>query len=167
MTAIAIPIRGDSSLYRRGSSYSQSKQLQKTSFVFDQPATQPEASVLYTEQVFYYYQAISDLESLTQLPDNWDGHGAQPVDDIAQEAATRMLRRLMVHGVPRPDILPTSNGGVAFEWESKQISLSLEIESYRETRACVWSSTEDEQEGPLNYLTGVVADALKLLATVK
>ncbi len=167
MTAITIPIRGDSSLYRRRSSYSHNEQLQKTAFVFDQPTTQPDVHVLYREQNLHYYQAISDIEALTQLPDNWDGHGAQSVDDIAQEAATRMLRTLMKHGITRPDVLPTSNGGVAFEWESRRINVSLEIEAYREPRVCIWSTTEDEQEGPLVNLAGNFAEALNLLATVK
>lgn len=114
-----------------------------------------------------YNQAISDIELLALLPDNWDGYGAQPVDGIAQESAIQMLRTFMGFGVPRPDISPTSNGGVAFEWERSQVNLSLEIEAYRETRACVWSNAEDEQEGLLINLTGAVADARDLLATVK
>lgn len=165
MTAITAPFPGDSSLYRRRSRYRQNKQLLKTSFVFDQPSAQPAGIALDAELVFQYHQAFGDVESLARLPDNWDGHGAQAVDDIAQEAAVRMLNALMMSGFPRPNILPTSNGGVAFEWESQQVHLSLEFEAYRDVRACVWSSTEDEQEGPLTNLLGTVANALRLIGT--
>lgn len=163
MTAAATAISGYStSIHRPSPTYFDDDTHQMTSFVFDRPQAQPKTGDLQAKAASQY-QAINDIWALGRLPDNWDGYGALSVDYMAQKIAVNLLTGLMKFEIPRPDILPTANGGVALEWETAQINLALEINPYRDIRACIWSSSDGELEGPIEYLVSDVINAFNEL----
>jgi hypothetical protein len=54
---------------------------------------------------------------LTNLPANWDTYGAHPVNPITAAAAVEFLRRIVPSSLKAPPtVVPTSAGGLQFEW---------------------------------------------------
>ena len=167
MTAASVPIRGSSaSIHRHSNTYFDEDPYELTSFVFDRPQARQHADAALQSRDVLYHEVTRDVWALASLPDNWDGYGAQSVDHVAQRVAISLLVQLIGFDVPKPDILPTANGGVALEWENNQINLAIEIDPYRDVRACIWTCSDDEREGPLEYLTTEVSNAFtKLMAS--
>lgn len=68
------------------------------------------------------------LDSLTALPQGWDGEGASGVSEVAASEAEQLLARVAVDGAPRPFLAPTAEGGVSFEWRSPACTVIVEVE---------------------------------------
>jgi hypothetical protein len=82
------------------------------------PAVRP---FLYQE-----YAAHQILSQLSELPENWDGYGAAPIECDTANNAHRALNVLLL-SAPVPEITPNTNGTVSFEWESRFGHAHLEI----------------------------------------
>lgn len=70
----------------------------------------------------------SRLEALSKLPGGWlDGEGVTPTP-VAVEAARHLVWVLLNHGVPRPRIAPTPDGGLEAEWSlaDREVSVTFE-----------------------------------------
>lgn len=68
------------------------------------------------------------LDELIELPPDWDGYGAQPIDRQALIFAARVIDAATRHGLPTPEIFPVPSGGVQLEWVSRSMELEFEIE---------------------------------------
>lgn len=70
--------------------------------------------------------AEEEINSYSELEDDWDGYGARALDpktiQNALSAATRLIGR-----APLPDLTPNSNGTISMEWESADGLAHLEI----------------------------------------
>jgi hypothetical protein len=66
------------------------------------------------------------IEELAALPENWDGYGAL---GISAETTLNALKALdaFLDDVPTPEITPSPNGTLSFEWESPRGVAHLEI----------------------------------------
>src|SRR4051794_6110756 len=61
--------------------------------------------------------AFETLMNVLDLEENWDSHGARPVDWRTVLRSLRFLRGFhQLHTVAPPSVVPTSAGGVQFEW---------------------------------------------------
>jgi hypothetical protein len=63
------------------------------------------------------------LEHFATLKADWDSYGALPIDPRAIECARRLLA-VMSH---EPQMVPTTRGGVQFEWHRDGIDVELDI----------------------------------------
>jgi hypothetical protein len=66
---------------------------------------------------------------LGNLPENWDSYEARPVDPRCAMAAIQLIMSVFGPAVPTPAVVPTSRGGVQFEWHREGVDLEIEIES--------------------------------------
>lgn len=64
------------------------------------------------------------LDAYSALNKNWDGYGAEPIDPKIIDRAKQMLDGLAV----MPDVYPTSNSTIQFEFERGEDYLEVEIE---------------------------------------
>lgn len=66
------------------------------------------------------------IEELAALPENWDGYGALRISAETTRNALKALD-ILRKDVPMPDITPSPNGTLSFEWESPKGAAHLEI----------------------------------------
>lgn len=109
--------------------------------------------------------AARKVASFLLLKPGWDSYGAAPVSFSTVYEALQLIVRFQAFGVPAPEIVPTSRGGVQFEWEVGGTELEIEVRP----DGCMLAVFEDEngeswdRELPRNDLAGVVP-ALERLA---
>jgi hypothetical protein len=82
---------------------------------------------------------VEKLADLSQLGENWDGYGALCPTQEAIVGAMSLALELFEEGTPLPDVFPTPNGSIQFEWSC--FGLDLEIEAIS-NRRCI-ASFED------------------------
>jgi len=70
-----------------------------------------------------------ELDEIAQLQGNWDGYGASAIDPSILAAARQFIRDLPEALAYRPHVVPTSSGGVQFEWHHESKILELEFET--------------------------------------
>ena len=67
-------------------------------------------------------------QQLTDLAPNWDSYGARPVNPITAKAAIEVLRRVVPSSLKvAPVVVPTTAGGLQFEWNVGTRSLEMEF----------------------------------------
>ncbi len=69
-------------------------------------------------------RAVADLATLEH---DWDSYGAPPIDSVLLVAGASLLLLTMRDNTPPPAVVPTSRGGLAFEWHTRGIDLEIEI----------------------------------------
>jgi hypothetical protein len=69
------------------------------------------------------------LMSFVNLEPNWNSYGARPVHESVARAASDLLRQLVRRTAPEPSVVPTSGGGVQFEWHTRNHDLEIELPS--------------------------------------
>ncbi|MGH7974771.1 MAG: hypothetical protein ACREBR_04550 [bacterium] len=67
------------------------------------------------------------LQELSQLKENWDSYGGKPISDLAIAQAELFLQTFEVIQANRPQIVPTSIGGLQLEWHQGGFDLEVEI----------------------------------------
>lgn len=72
---------------------------------------------------------LRELSQIGQLEGNWDSYGSLPPDPQCAVAAATLLLALIGPDTPHPQIVPTSRGGVQFEWHRAGADLEIDIES--------------------------------------
>lgn len=81
-------------------------------------------------------EAIAKLQVLTQLGGNWDSYGALAPTRDALLGAIQLAMDLFEERTPVPDVFPTPNGNIQFEWSHLGLDIEIEIESNRRCIAC-------------------------------
>ncbi len=71
-----------------------------------------------TYHVFELDAAKINIKELAQLPRNWDGYGALPIQEGTACNALAAADQLF-SWAPIPDIAPNPNGTISMEWESE------------------------------------------------
>ena len=64
---------------------------------------------------------LNRLNTLAQLPQNWDSYGAPPINSQTTERAALTLREILGTGeveVPLPFIAPAGDGTIVMEWKT-------------------------------------------------
>ncbi len=73
--------------------------------------------------------AVSQLVQLKDLPFDWNGYGAQPIDVELIEQAKRIVEELPADIIETPSVVPMTRGRLQLEWHRGNRSLELEFES--------------------------------------
>src|SRR5437660_25443 len=61
------------------------------------------------------------LEEFAHYSEGWDSYGGLPLRFDTANYALTILRSIMKPQTPMPQVVPTSSGGVQFEWHEKDI----------------------------------------------
>jgi hypothetical protein len=70
------------------------------------------------------------LKEIASLAPGWDEGTALPVDPgLIRVAQAFISSDLVTHTSVRPDLVPTFDGGLLFEWHTEQVDLIIEIDS--------------------------------------
>ena len=77
---------------------------------------------------------VRSLGRLLRLGPDWDTYGGSPVDPACVVAALEFAFGTLRDDTPIPSVVPTSRGGLQFEWHTA--GADLEIEFLSATRVC-------------------------------
>ena len=98
--------------------------------------------------------SMEGLNSLRNLPENWDGYGSLKPDRRAISKASKLLAKIYYQinfaHLPwkTPHISATEDGDVLLEWWNKNHKLSLYIGSRKSDFIKIWGpNIESEMEG--------------------
>lgn len=69
----------------------------------------------------------SKIHHLARLQDGWDGYGASAIDHDTLIFAVDVLGQFLRPSLPEPQIVPTSQGGLQFEWHINGVDLEIEV----------------------------------------
>lgn len=68
-----------------------------------------------------------NLRDLLLLQPNWDSYGATAIDEKIVLKAFNLLFSIESKDIPKPVVVPVSDGGIDIEWNIAKIFLSLKI----------------------------------------
>lgn len=71
--------------------------------------------------------AISKLEKLSELSNDWDSYGAKAIERDAVLMALNLIGAIYSAHVPEPAIVPVATGGIQFEWHTPQKDLEISL----------------------------------------
>lgn len=75
---------------------------------------------------------ISSIKEILDLQENWNSYGAPCVRYDTAMFGILILENIMNAGTPLPSVVPTTRGGIQFEWHENDIDLEIEVlEPYR------------------------------------
>jgi hypothetical protein len=122
-----------------------------------------------SDRVFEFDQAppawftpiLDKICELGELPADWDSYGAMQIDPETAAFAIGLLLSVLKSTDPLPTVVPTSRGGLMFEWHDGGIDLEIDIQSPLSIHvAFVDETLEEEFENPLLH---VIHDKLNVL----
>lgn len=70
---------------------------------------------------------VRSLGKLLRLGPDWDSYGGRPVEAKCVVAALELACTVFRRDTPAPAVVPTSRGGVQFEWHTRGADLELEF----------------------------------------
>jgi hypothetical protein len=81
-------------------------------------------------------QLRSELKSIEELPDDWDGDGSPAPSAEALAIAALLLQDMEAdsQSVPPSRVVPTANGTVCFEWHGGPVQTELDVRGSRGIR---------------------------------
>lgn len=71
------------------------------------------------------FQSLSELLMLSK---NWDSYGANRIDPSLVSNSITLLLLIIDKDVPRPSVVPTSDGGIQLEWHTRGIDMEISVE---------------------------------------
>jgi hypothetical protein len=72
-------------------------------------------------------EVLGSVLRLAKLPRNWDSYGAKTIAYDTALFAMLVLDSIMQTETPIPSVVPTSAGGIQFEWHEHDIDLEIEV----------------------------------------
>jgi hypothetical protein len=72
-------------------------------------------------------QVIAEAIAFLELAENWDSHGARPINVGSVNNAIEVLSQPVFSALAAPAIVPTSIGGIQAEWHVGERSLEVEF----------------------------------------
>lgn len=122
----------------------------RTKFDLEVPAIQPFAArPSVTQSGVNAAQSI--IEAIGNLDVGWDGYDSRPISYEVCMNAQAFLAAGTIH-LPTPEITPTSNGTMNFEWTSNDAEAYLEIGRTR------YSGHIEPKYGETIYLSGTLTE---------
>jgi hypothetical protein len=67
------------------------------------------------------------IQRLEALDEGWDGYGSDPVNPDFARAVLRFLANEVWAITPRPEVTPTSEGGLSVSWQRTETTFELEF----------------------------------------
>lgn len=129
------------------------------------PVPKPVAELVGTEHTpSWFPDLVAELNDVLDLPDGWAGEGSKaPTSDVALDAL-RVLHDLSAAPLPPPQLVPTVDGGIQFEWHTRGIDLELCVLPSGERDAYVFDWTREvESAGTISTLFEDIRLAIRAL----
>jgi hypothetical protein len=105
----------------------------------------------------------SAIAPYLHLESNWDRYGSQPIDiDFAKEVEA-LLVQVLPAGMPRPEVSPTSDGGLLFEWERGSAELVMEFNP-SERPTTYFEDTQSGERWEMDFLRALLTRLSGVLA---
>jgi len=108
--------------------------------------------------------AISEVEVLTGLSRGWDSYGAVPVSAAAATKAVAFLVDNAFASLPKPSVVPLSQGGIQFEWHRGDIDLEIAFCDEESGVFIEDSRSGESREAPITAARALLLDKLQRLA---
>lgn len=70
---------------------------------------------------------LREVCGLLDLKSNWDTYGAAPIKRETAMFAIQMLQSVMREQTPTPSVVPSSIGGIQFEWHTNALDLEVHV----------------------------------------
>jgi len=109
------------------------------------------------EQTLWSKSARHRLQELSALPQNWNGYGSPVVNKDAIEHSFTLLSELGKLGMPEPNIVPVSGGGLQLEWRRSGAEIEIEIFPDRSIHFLVVDAAGEMFEGRVSNNGNVAA----------
>ena len=74
-------------------------------------------------------QTMSHLLHLAELPKGWDSYDGNQVGQRAIRAALLFVSQLSLPNLPRPSVVPCSDGGLQIEWHEAGVDLEVAFDA--------------------------------------
>jgi hypothetical protein len=119
----------------------------------------------------FFWPILNKICELGDLPPDWDSYGALPIDPETAAFGVGLLLNVLKPDDPVPAVVPTSRGGLMFEWHEGGIDLEIDVRSpFSIHVAFADGAHEEEFESPqqqqiqdkLNVLRGRLGNATGL-----
>ena len=76
-----------------------------------------------------FVPVAQSLVGFLNLPPNWNTYGSSKIDPSNAQTALKLFPIFVRDGIPTPTVVPTSRGGIQFEWHTKGMDLEIEVSS--------------------------------------
>ena len=96
------------------------------------------------EEPNWLYRILNDIRTFASLPVGWDSYDGEPVTFAAAFAALKFLERMLSSDSPTPSVVPTSSGGLQFEWHRSVGDLEVYFSRDGRVSASYVSASGDE-----------------------
>ena len=95
--------------------------------VISVPVEVPSRPVEAVQERDWLSTAINRINELAQLPEGWDGSSALPLSMTCVSAMTSFVSSPLIQDLQeKPQIVPTTDGGLVLEWHTMEFDFSLE-----------------------------------------
>lgn len=101
------------------------------------------------EQGLWSKAATMRLKELAAMPENWNGYGSPPVQPEAIQESFNLLTEFAKLGMPEPNIVPVSGGGIQLEWRNLGSEIEIEVFPSRSMHYLVVDSSDEMLEGEI------------------
>ena len=75
------------------------------------------------------------LIEFTKLAHGWDGYSGIPLPLKNAKVAESVLKKIIVHRIPEPSVVPGGDGAVQIEWHINNFDLEFTVSRFGELRA--------------------------------
>jgi hypothetical protein len=114
-----------------------------------------------------FWKVLCGFRDLASLPANWDSYGSRPLSVSAVKRSFNLLPQLLAPSAPEPVMVPTSDGGVQFEWHRSGIDVEIRVPQQGPVSFLVAdASTGQEVEGEGNLDLQTIREALERLSQI-
>lgn len=73
----------------------------------------------------WLWRTLARFKPLFALEPNWDSYGAAAIDPKVAVRGLNFLGRVLRRESPAPNVVPTPDGGVQFEWRQSGVELEM------------------------------------------
>lgn len=106
---------------------------------------------------------VNRIDYLLTLPEGWDGEGGLPLNlDTAMTAISFLLEKAQ-HETPAPQIIPTAQGGLQFEWHIGGSDLEITFDPASPPEFFHVAPDGKEKEGKVEDLEDLVGELIRKL----
>ena len=85
------------------------------------------ATPIISEMSLWLQDSQKELQTLKDLPRNWDSYGSPEITNKASKKVADLLHTLACFGLNKPNLFPVSGGGLQLEWQNAERELEIEV----------------------------------------
>lgn len=107
---------------------------------------------------------VKAILSILRLEPGWDLSGGRPIDPMLVGPAIKILSSIMDYDSPSPSVVPTSVGGIQFEWHKGGMDLEINVAPTGDALFEFEATNRQEIEGRLPDDIGVLTELISRLS---